>query len=409
MRHPVCCVRNSEELRTSIWPRDNPIHILKHVSFSLQRPAPNLLGRGCCTGTDGKTLIMIPFAHAQRRDGETQIGRHGRCAIRTSSLRILTPHTGWNRSLFTRLRRSSERATIHDPKTVRRCQVVTIHLDGLIPVEDEPGSVTTEAALCAAKICKLNHVTMHFLNADPWAVTATPSHAKYLSGFGNITKVLYYSGRQPCAAKYYPDVWRPSEWSSAGYRRRADGRQLIASSAASPFSRRQRPGELQSIAAPGDARRWHHLQNHAAGTDVQNPTRTTSMSVRHNGLLAGILSSTRPPLHGYRLLRLLTMDDRVALRAIRSAFRCPPCARHHNNEETVSEILKCSIHSGSVSGRRRGHKDRHLHRWSSNALEHFRQRGIRRCQDQRRTRRNHVQTIVFCGRKFVITSPRTSV
>jgi hypothetical protein len=49
-----------------------------------------------------------------------------------------------------------------------------------------------EAHVLAAKITKLQSQYHIPSNADHlWAVTATPSHAKYLSeNFGNITKVL---------------------------------------------------------------------------------------------------------------------------------------------------------------------------------------------------------------------------
>jgi Rad3-related DNA helicase len=55
-----------------------------------------------------------------------------------------------------------------------------------------------EAHVLAAKITKLQSQYHIPSNADHlWAVTATPSHAKYLSeNFGNITKVLVFR-RQP--------------------------------------------------------------------------------------------------------------------------------------------------------------------------------------------------------------------
>jgi hypothetical protein len=90
-------------------------------------------------------------AQARGRDGETQIGRHGALCSGPSSLRILTStHTGGNRSLFTRLRLSSETTTASDdPEKVRRFRHRDhTSADGLgfqVTIEDEPALLRRSA------------------------------------------------------------------------------------------------------------------------------------------------------------------------------------------------------------------------------------------------------------------------
>jgi hypothetical protein len=63
-----------------------------------------------------------------------------------------------------------------------------------------------EAHVLAAKITKLQSQYHIPSNADHlWAVTATPSHAKYLSENFGITKVLLWPAKPVCC-KYYPDI-----------------------------------------------------------------------------------------------------------------------------------------------------------------------------------------------------------
>jgi hypothetical protein len=122
----------------------------------------------------------------------------GRCAIGPSSLRILTS-THWREQIALH----APSAVIGTDDSIRRPRkqyadvIVTIH-QLMDSASKSPLRMNRlcydEAHVLAAKITKLQSQYHIPSNADHlWAVTATPSHAKYLSeNFGNITKVLLF-------------------------------------------------------------------------------------------------------------------------------------------------------------------------------------------------------------------------
>jgi hypothetical protein len=136
----------------------------------------------------------------------------GRCAIGPSSLRILTS-THWREQIALHAPSAvigTYDTASDDPETVRRFRHRDhTSADGLgfkSPLRMNR-LCYDEAHVLAAKITKLQSQYHIPSNADHlWAVTATPSHAKYLSeNFGNI-KVLRIPAK-PRAAKYYPDTF----------------------------------------------------------------------------------------------------------------------------------------------------------------------------------------------------------
>jgi hypothetical protein len=200
----------------------------------------------------GKTLIMIAYdAQARGRDGETQIGRHGALCSGPSSLRILTStHTGGNRSLFTRLRLSSETTTASDdPEKVRRFRHRDhTSADGLgfqVTIEDEPALLRR-----SARTGGQDHQTPSRTifpptpTHPPSRVTATPSHAKYLSESRCHHKA---SGRKPVCCKYYPDTFNAlRKMIIRGYRRRCGQSLPITINTSVPLNVNDL-AELQSI------------------------------------------------------------------------------------------------------------------------------------------------------------------
>jgi hypothetical protein len=146
---------------------------------------------------------MIAHTMLKREEGWRNTDRTSWGAVLSDHRRCGSspPHTGGNRSLFTRLRLSSElRQHPTTQKTVRRFRHRDhTSADGLgfqVTIEDEPALLRRSARTGGQD--HQTPITVPFpSNADHlWAVTATPSHAKYLSeNFGNITKLVFR--RQP--------------------------------------------------------------------------------------------------------------------------------------------------------------------------------------------------------------------
>jgi hypothetical protein len=103
--------------------------------------------------------------------------------------------------------------------------IVTIHqlMDSASShrIEDEP-ALLRRSARTGGQDHKLQSQYHIPSNADHlWAVTATPSHAKYLSeNFGNITKVLRIPAVNPVCCKYYRHFNALRKMIIRGYRRR---------------------------------------------------------------------------------------------------------------------------------------------------------------------------------------------
>jgi hypothetical protein len=148
----------------------------------------------------------------------------GRCAIGT--IVVADPHlhtlAGTDRSsrAFGCHRNLRQHPTTQ--KTVRRFRHRDhTSADGLgfqVTIEDEP-ALLRRSARTGAKITKLQSQYHIPSNADHlWAVTATPSHAKYLSENFGITKVLLWPAKPVCC-KYYPDINALRKMIIRGYRR----------------------------------------------------------------------------------------------------------------------------------------------------------------------------------------------
>jgi hypothetical protein len=219
--HGLRHVRNSEELQTSIWPRDSPNPILfapYTMSFSLQRANTEHTGGLLALGPGlGKTLIMIAHTMLKREEG---MAKHrsdvmGRCAIGTIVVADPHLHTHWREQIALHAPSAvigNDDSILRPRKQYADFVIVTIH-QLMDSASKSPLRMNRlcydEAHVLAAKITKLQSQYHIPSNADHlWAVTATPSHAKYLSeNFGNITKVLRIPAVNPVCCKYYPDTF----------------------------------------------------------------------------------------------------------------------------------------------------------------------------------------------------------
>jgi hypothetical protein len=132
--------------------------------------------------------------------------------------------------------------------------------------------------------------------------------------------------------------------------------------------------------------------NHASGTDVSiyenYPSSEWSTQCLFN--TTTYLSSTRPPSSWTQTAASVTSLWTTVSPCLPPYVLLPVFSMIAANQ--LQRNCEMPLHSLSdrypVSSKR-SYKDRHLHRWSSKRFElhHFRQRGGRRCQDQRRTRR----------------------
>jgi hypothetical protein len=201
--------------------------------------------------------------------------------------------------------------------------------------------------------------------------------------------VLLYSGRKPRAAKYYPDTFNALRKMII-----SGGTDVVGTVFTQAHhhqltpSQRQRPGRT-TILRPQVTRRWHHLQNHASGTDV-SITRNYPSSWSSQCLFntTTYLSSTRPPSSWtHCCVCYEPMDDRVALPL--PPYVLLPVSLHDRCQPATENCAKCRtpLSDRYPVSSKRSYKDRHLHRWSSKRFESSPSCGGRRCQDQRRTRR----------------------
>jgi hypothetical protein len=250
-----------------------------------------------------------------------------------------------------------------------------------------------EAHVLAAKITNSNHSTIF----PPTPTTYGPSRLRlhmpstYLRT-SEISQGASYSGRKPVCCKYYPDTFnalRKMIISGVPTSLRTVFTKLITINTRTSTTTTWQNYNLSH--APQVTLDVAHLQiTRAVRTSAS--TRTTrhrvvnTMPVQYDHLPV-VNSAT---LFMDRLLRLLRAYGRP----------CRPACRHTFCFQCLSMIAanqlqrNCEMPLHSLSDRypvssKRSYKDRHLHRWSSKRFElhHFRQRGGRRCQDQRRTRR----------------------
>jgi hypothetical protein len=149
-----------------------------------------------------------------------QIDRSALCMDDCSD--FTSTHTGGNRSLFTRLRLSSETAS-DDPETVRRFRHRD-HTSADGPASKSPLRMNrfyTKRTYWRPR--SQTPITVPYsLQRRPPGRTATPSHAKYLSENLETPKVLFVFGRKPRVLRTTPTLQRPSEDDHQGYRRRLD-------------------------------------------------------------------------------------------------------------------------------------------------------------------------------------------
>jgi hypothetical protein len=211
-------VRNSEELQTSIWPRDSPNPILfAPYTMSFSANGPTLHRRATRAGTNRKDTDhdRAYDAQARGRDGETQIGRHGALCYQDHR-RCGSSPTHWREQIALH----APSAVIGTYDSIRRPRkqyadfvIVTIH-QLMDSASKSPLRMNRlcydEAHVLAAKITKLQSQYHIPSNADHLWPSRLRLHmpSTYLRTSETSQRCFVFR-QTPCAAKYYPDTSTP--------------------------------------------------------------------------------------------------------------------------------------------------------------------------------------------------------
>jgi hypothetical protein len=294
------------------------------------------------------------------------------------------PHTGGNRSLFTRLRLSSEPTTASDDPKQYADFVISMLMDSASKSPLRMNRLCyDEAHVLAAKITP---ITVPYSLQRRWCVSRLRLHTKYLSENWKPQRCLY-SGRTPCAANRH--FQRPSE---DDHRGGTDVVRTVNQAHQCCTLKRQTTWQNYNLSCtPLVTLTPAHLQNHASGTDVSIYEKLPSSSDAFNAQCLEI----RPLLVNSATLFMDTdccvcyepMDDRVASPLLLRRWFSPfsAAASYQRNCAKMSYLHSLSDRYRVVEG---SYKDRHLpHGGRQNALNFTLPSTRWPTQDQRRTRR----------------------